>query len=175
MKLFKNVVSGVINVAAVAGICAVAYAAHAQSVEDQIVADFETQLECVAKNVYFEARSESELGMRAVAWVTLNRVQHNVYPDTACGVVTQARTDSDGNPIRNQCQFSWYCDGKSDRVANQELWVTANIIAEDVMRNYGLYPDPTGGSIMYHATYVRPYWKDSYEKVVQIDTHVFYK
>ena len=58
--------------------------------------DLNEQVECIATNIYHEARNQSELGMRAVAWVTLNRVQHESYPNTACGVVYDAVRYPDG-------------------------------------------------------------------------------
>ena len=112
--------------------------------------------------------------MRAVAWVTLNRVQSSAYPTTACDVVFQARLDSNGNPIKNKCQFSWFCDGKTDRILNPEKWALSVLVASDIMRNYSKYPDPTGNAIMYHANYVKPAWASEYKRVVAIDAHIFY-
>lgn len=124
------------------------------------------QIECLAKNIYFEARDQSTLGQRAIAWVTLNRVASADYPNTICEVVWQ---DS---------QFSWTQDGKSDVPKNQEAWSRARALAELVYsRYYGShnFPDPTDGAIMFHATYVKPYWRKHFEKTVRIDDHIFYK
>jgi len=78
--------------------------------------EYYSQLQCLALNIYHEARSESPLGQEAVGLVTMNRVQDKRYPDTVCDVVYQAHVDSKGRPKRNKCQFSWYCDGKSDTI-----------------------------------------------------------
>jgi N-acetylmuramoyl-L-alanine amidase len=137
--------------------------------------DLNEQVECIATNVYHEARNQSQLGMRAVAWVTLNRVQHENYPNTACGVVYDAVRYPDGRPKKNLCQFSWFCDGKPDSITNVEKWAESLLVAVDVMHNYNTYPDPTGGSHMYHANYVNPGWAKSYKRVVKIDSHIFYK
>jgi spore germination cell wall hydrolase CwlJ-like protein len=122
------------------------------------------QIECLALNVYFEARGESTLGQRAVAWTTLNRVDHNEYPDSICGVVWE---DS---------QFSWTNDGKSDTPKDSEAWTEAQKIAWSVWYEhmFGLY-DPTDGSIMFHADNVKPYWRKDFERTSQIDGHIFYK
>ena len=173
MKI-SNIVSGMLNFALIAGLIFWAVQAQAITIRLQYDLDFETQLECIAQNIYHEARNESELGMRAVAWVTLNRVQSSAYPTTACDVVFQAKLDGNGNPIKNKCQFSWFCDGKTDTIANQEKWALAVLVAADVMRNYSNYPDPTGNAIMYHANYVKPAWASDYKKVVSIDAHIFY-
>lgn len=192
----RNFYSGMINAVVVLGILFIgAYSAsqaRAQSImerlqiaerqqlEQQIAnyeiaeAEYQRQLECLSRNIYFEARSEGALGQRAVAWVTLNRVQSDRFPDTICEVVHQARRDSAGNPLRHQCQFSWYCDGKSDRIGNQEKYQEAVRMAELVLARYGVHPDPTEGATMYHAEYVRPYWINSFERTTQIDTHIFY-
>ena len=132
------------------------------------------ELQCLATNIYHEARSEGLTGQRAVAWATMNRVSSDAYPDTVCEVVHQAKLTDDGTPIKNKCHFSWYCDGKSDKIENETAWNESVAIAEEVMYNYGIETDPTNGAIMYHAAYVEPYWASSYEKTARIDTHIFY-
>lgn len=184
MKLTTKI-AVVLNVAIVVGGAAILFNHEReirlaqQQVEQialEVAADLERnkQLQCLAMNIYHEARSEGIQGQRAVAWATLNRVAHNDYPNTVCDVVYQAETDENGNPIRNRCQFSWFCDGRSDEIRNQAAWNIANQVAEDVMGKYGEETDPTGGAIMYHADYVNPYWSSSYRREVRIDSHVFY-
>ena len=69
---------------------------------------------CLAQNIYYESRSSNLADMAAVANVVMNRTKDRRYPDTICGVVHQGKTNADGSMKRNACQFSWYCDGKSD-------------------------------------------------------------
>lgn len=138
------------------------------------------ELECLARNVYWEARSESEKGQRAVAWVTLNRVADPAYPKTVCAVVSQARTDHQGRPLRNQCQFSWFCDGKPDEPRDRSAWRQAHQIAEEVMvkRERGeTQRDPTRGATFYHAVWMdsKPLWAESKRPTVQLGSHQFYK
>lgn len=135
------------------------------------------QIECLAKNIYHEARSESVMGQRAVGWVTLNRVDSGEYPDTVCGVVYQSSKDKKGNPLRNKCQFSWYCDGKDDDISDTDAWNNALRVAEIIYENHsnGLPFDPTEGATMYHASYTNPYWTNNFDKTVRIDDHIFYK
>lgn len=132
------------------------------------------ELQCLAENVYHEARNEGLSGQRAVAWATLNRVANKSYPNSVCDVVYQAELNDKGIPIRNKCQFSWYCDGKSDAIENKAAWNVAFEIADIVMSAYGKEIDPTDGAFMYHAHYVRPYWASSYDKTTRIDSHIFY-
>lgn len=138
------------------------------------------QLQCLAQNIFFEARNQSIVGQVAVAWVTLNRVDAARYPDSICGVVRQAKRDASGNVIKHRCQFSWYCDGKSDRIPNnaiaQRAWEDAQLVAEVVMLDYARgMTSPVSDATMYHANYVMPYWADSYMKVATVDSHVFYR
>ena len=86
------------------------------------------QATCLAKNMYYEARSQGLAGQLAVSLVVLNRVKDKRYPNTICEVVEQGPVreswktrgknvpDHERNyfPIKNRCQFSWFCDGKSD-------------------------------------------------------------
>ena len=138
------------------------------------------EIHCLQQNIYFEAGNQSILGKRAVAWVTLNRVVDDRYPDSICGVVQQGKQNADGSMKRNACQFSWYCDGKADTVPNTHLeqvqWSKSKLIARSVLRQWFLdYMDPTGGADHYHASYVSPFWADENQKTVQIDDHLFYR
>lgn len=136
--------------------------------------------ECLATNIYFEARGESYEGQKAVAFVTLNRVDSNKFPNDICSVVYQAKHSEWWAehkdrlvPIRNQCQFSWYCDGKSDRIRNSSDYQRLYTLAAEVIT--GRHEDNTDGALWYHANYVRPDWRLAYAKTVDIDDHIFYK
>jgi spore germination cell wall hydrolase CwlJ-like protein len=126
---------------------------------------FETskQIDCLAENIYFEARGESHLGQMAVAWVTLNRVQDPNFPDTICEVVWE-----DG-------QFSWTNDGKSDNPEDPIAWMDARTTAWLIYNSMDQQIDPTDGATMFHASYVRPKWRHDYKLTSRIDNHVFYK
>ena len=82
----------------------------------------DTEISCMADNIYFEARNQGTAGWSAVASVTLNRVKDKRFPNTVCEVVKQGPTreswKKDGNyyPLKHRCQFSWYCDCKKDKV-----------------------------------------------------------
>lgn len=131
-----------------------------------------TEIECLAMNVYHEARSESLAGQYAVADVVLNRVESRLYPDSICGVVFQAKT-WEGVPIRDKCQFSWYCDGKSDTPKEKRAWLYSQLVAHKVVHGY--VKDNTDGSVYYHANYVRPFWSKHYDHTVTLGSHLFYK
>lgn len=123
-----------------------------------------TQAKCLATNIYFEARGESKLGQKAVAWVTLNRVEDPKYPDTICDVVWDNK------------QFSWTHDGKSDVPTDKDAWLEAQLVAMQVLIDQQLdNDDPTEGSIMFHEASIKPYWRKEYEVTSRIDNHVFYK
>ena len=96
------------------------------------------ELRCLALNIYHEARSEPPVGRYAVAWVTLNRVEHEKFRNTVCKVVYQPG------------QFSWTEDGKSDKTYEKEAYKEAMKIAEDVYyaKEEGKI-DPTGGATFY--------------------------
>ena len=132
------------------------------------------QRNCLALNVYHEAKGESELGQRAVAYVTLNRANDPQYPDDICDVVFQAVTKN-GVPIHNKCQFSWYCDGKDDEPTDDKAYAEAVYVASVVINTYGTAFDPTMGATMYHADSVKPGWRKSFEETTQIENHIFYR
>ena len=125
-------------------------------------------------NIYFEGRGEDRLGQFAIAEVTLNRVASPDYPDDVCGVVKQAYLDANGNPKKHLCQFSWYCDGKSDIMRNASKREEIIKFTEYVLSNkFDL--DITDGATHYHADYVYPAWAKTKTKTIEIGDHIFYR
>ena len=140
----------------------------------------QAEIECMAKNIYFEAAVESTAGQLAVAQVTLNRVKSSYYPNTVCEVVYEGKhyTTSKGEqfPVRDRCQFSWYCDGKGDEIKNKgKLWDSAHDLARYVLKRQNDLIDITDGATHYHATYIdAPRWAHQKRKHMTIDQHIFY-
>ena len=138
----------------------------------------EQELRCIAKNIYFESRNQSVAGRAAVGLVTINRMHDKRWPNTACGVVYQAKKRYNVI-LRNQCQFSWYCDGKADTMHDQDSLYIAREIAHLVLSHYEteVVVDITEGATHYHATSVSPYWIGGRDmaKVTQIGSHIFYR
>ena len=150
------------------------------------VKDFrEQEAQCLAKNMYYEARNQGLAGQLAVSLVVMNRVNDDRFPNTICGVIEEGpiskwwlKEKGKIVPIKNRCQFSWFCDGKSDVVPNidREVWSIARIIAMKVINTHsGYFPDFTDGATHYHATYVYPEWAETKTKTRQIGDHVFYR
>lgn len=131
----------------------------------QATGTFEKTLECLAMNVYHEARSEPLKGQVAIAAVTLNRTKSGKFPSSVCDVVKQG--------TRRSCQFSWWCDGKKDAPADEEAWESAQRVAWRTLM--GLSDDPTKGALYYHADYVKPNWSRRFERTARIGQHLFYK
>lgn len=135
---------------------------------------------CLAQNIYFESRGSSFADQAAVADVVLNRVGDRRYPDTICKVVRQGKYMPSWKdqtkliPVRNQCQFSWWCDGKSDYPTNKEAWAKAQQIAY-MMIKYQEYRGLTEGATHYHADYVNPKWARNLQLVGRIGEHIFYR
>ena len=136
---------------------------------------------CLAKNAYFEARNQSVLSQIAVSQVVMNRVKSPDYPNTVCGVVYEAQLSNwykvkmdKEVPIKNKCQFSWYCDGKSDEPESNTSW-DESVYLSLLIYSEELTIDVTEGALWYHATYVSPSWAEHYEKTVRINDHIFYR
>ena len=117
------------------------------------------EINCLAKNIYMEARSESIKGQIAVALVTLNRVRSPRFHNTICEVVYAYK------------QFSWTL-GKHKSVKEVEAWRTANIVAKGVLNK--TLTIPGFKALYYHTRQIRPYWKHSKRVVTRIGNHIFY-
>ena len=116
-------------------------------------------LECLALNVYYEARGESLAGQYAVAEVTMNRKASLGYPKTICDVVYQKGA------------FSWTAE--SVYAPSGAEWLRAVKVAEEVY--YQRRAPALPGVLHYHAVYVRPAWAGERERVARIGRHVFYR
>ena len=127
---------------------------------------------CLATAIYFEARSESQLGQLAVATVILNRVKASKHPSSICGVVYK------GASHLNACQFSFACDGKPDMLEDARAWktalaVTALALADDKKMKDGQM-QIVATATHYHADYVDPCWSKSLNRLTKIGRHIFY-
>jgi spore germination cell wall hydrolase CwlJ-like protein len=125
-------------------------------------------LRCLAEAIYYEARSESEAGQRAVAQVVLNRVRSPAYPGTVCGVVYQGPLRAYGG-----CQFTFTCDGSLASQPSGETWTRARSIAEEALA--GKVYAPVGLATHYHTHQVLPSWAWRLAKATVIGNHIFYR
>lgn len=133
---------------------------------------------CLALNVYFEARNQDIAGQIAVSQVVMNRVESEYFPDDVCEVVYQGPTRPQWNdptldiPVRHRCQFSWYCDGKSDNPKDEEAWQQSIMVAWGVWNEN--VDDQVDGALWYHADYVTPEWASEKQETARIGEHIFY-
>ena len=138
--------------------------------------------ECLALNIYHESRNQPLAGQIAVALVTLNRVNDERFPGSICEVVYQGpireswRKDGTFYPIKHKCQFSWWCDGKSDEVTQPKYYKEIQSLVELIMHRGKInILDFTDGALFYHATYVKPGWAKMKTRTAKIEDHIFYK
>ena len=126
------------------------------------------QLECLTRNIYWEAASEPFEGKVAVAQVTLNRMQSGRFPDSVCGVVYQKNVFYE----RVVCQFSWYCEGNHKvKAINKPMWRESEEVAKKVLLE-GFRLPSLQKAMYYHADYVNPGW--THPKIEKIGRHIFY-
>ena len=145
---------------------------------------------CMALNMYREASNQSVAGMIAVGRVVMNRVKDRRYPGSPCEVIYEGPhreswktrgKDVDDNkreyyPVRHKCQFSWYCDGKTDPPANKQSvsWKLAEDVAYQILA-FDKWNGMVEGATHYHADYVSPHWRKSMRLITKIDDHIFYR
>ncbi len=123
--------------------------------------------DCLTAAVYYEARSQSEDGQRAVAQVVLNRVRDRAFPNSVCGVVYQ------GAERRTGCQFSFTCDGSMNRVREPGAWNRARAVAAAALE--GSVYAPVGAATSFHTTSILPWWASSLARITTVGAHVFYR
>jgi spore germination cell wall hydrolase CwlJ-like protein len=125
-------------------------------------------LQCLAEAIYYEARSESEEGQRAVAQVVLNRVRHPAWPGSVCGVVYQGPLRAGGG-----CQFTFTCDGSLAAAPRGPGWDRALRLAAEALAGY--VHAPVGLATNYHTHQVLPDWAFRLPKATVIGNHIFYR
>ena len=116
-------------------------------------------VECLAKNIYHEARGEGLAGKIAVAQVTVNRMESKRFQNTICGVVYAPS------------QFSWTLD-KRKRVRDQRAWQDSVQIARAVLTHAVRLPDFP--ALYFHTPQVNPRWNRNKTVVARIGNHIFY-
>lgn len=129
--------------------------------------DASRAIDCLTAAVYYEARSQSDDGQRAVAQVVLNRVRDRAFPASVCGVVYQGAHRASG------CQFSFTCDGSMTGRRDPASWAHAQQIATDALS--GTVYAPVGSATFYHANYVQPWWAASMDRIATVGAHIFYR
>jgi len=135
------------------------------------------EIDCLADNIFFEAAYEPEAGKKAVAFVTLNRVNSKLYPNTVCGVVKQKNRFAE----KTVCQFSWYCEEGPKRLSytknltpqQKKVYNEIYELAAYVYVNHSSLKDPSRGAMFYHADYVSPGWRNMIHTTT-IGRHIFY-
>jgi N-acetylmuramoyl-L-alanine amidase len=132
--------------------------------------EVDQQTMCLAKNIYYEAGLEHYEGRLAVAQVTINRVEHDAYPDSVCDVVYhKTRARATGKTV---CQFSWVCETNRHRINYaSNRWNNSVQLAKDVISE-GLRFDQLSDALFFHNTQVNPQW--GLERLTRIGNHIFY-
>ena len=128
----------------------------------------QTQLDCLARNIYYEAGYEPFEGKVAVAQVTINRTESGEFPSDICGVVYQK------NIVYQKvlCQFSWYCTAAgSQKPMNGPVYTESMEVAKKVLLE-GFRLRDLNDALYYHADYVNPGWGK--KPIAKIGHHIFY-
>jgi|TARA_B110000483_G_C18172302_1_gene533709 spore germination cell wall hydrolase CwlJ-like protein len=179
-SIYKTTIAVAINTAVFAAVLYTGNTAHARqeaevaqhiatTVKNEMYEMQEAELECLALNIYFETHAASLIDAMSVSDVVLNRVNSKRYPDTVCDVVQDGYKKG-----RKTCQFSWYCDGKTDVPMDNDSWEKSRKHARD-MYVHGAYRGVTEGATHYHAHYMRAYWASSLNRVARMGQHIFYR
>ena len=126
------------------------------------------ELDCLTRNIYWEAASEPFEGKVGVAQVTINRMNSGKFADSICEVVYQKNVFYE----KVVCQFSWYCENTHKiKPVYKPLWEESELVARKVLLENFRLPS-LSNALYYHADYVHPNWKKP--KIEKIGRHIFY-
>jgi spore germination cell wall hydrolase CwlJ-like protein len=162
------------------------------------------ELNCLAKNIYYEAGNESIEGKVAVGVVTLNRVADGRFSNSVCGVVHQRtvfhhqRHTTVTHEIHTKkylvldqveqvtevkthvystavCQFSWSCRAVASPKIDDQRWEESLSVATQLLQ--GGFDDLRAKydqALYFHAVTIRPAWQNLKKRVAHIGGHIFY-
>ncbi len=121
---------------------------------------------CLSRTIYWEARGEEPASMEAVANVVMNRLGQKGFPNRICEVVRQGSE-------QGACQFSWWCDGRTDDAEDENAYAIAKEIARKALNRQ--LTDRTGGALYFHHGEATTQWSAQYIKTVEVGKFAFYK
>lgn len=121
---------------------------------------------CLARTIYWETRGEDAASMEAVANVVMNRLGQAGFPDTICGVVREGHE-------QGSCQFSWWCDGRTDAAEDDKSYAIAKEIARKALNRQ--LSDRTGGALYFHDGEATTSWSAEYIRTAKVGKFIFYK
>lgn len=139
---------------------------EAQAVDPVGKAPLDDAITCLARSIYWEAKGGASADMEAVASVVMNRLGHEGFPDTVCAVVKQGSE-------KHACQFSWWCDGRSDQAEEDAPYAIAKEVARKALNQQ--LTDRTHGAMYFHGKNVSPDWAKEYTKTAETGKFLFYK
>jgi spore germination cell wall hydrolase CwlJ-like protein len=159
-------------------------------------------LDCLARNIYYEAGLESEEGKVAVGLVTINRSNDEKYPHTICGVVNQKTVFSIPKTVtkireitsgvvfktvkkvketqtvwvsHTICQFSWRCENVRKINYNDARWESSVAVAHELLEGgYSELRDKYEDAEYFHEVHIKPVWAKQKRKINRIGGHIFY-
>lgn len=140
--------------------------AEARAVDPTGEGPLDDAITCLARSIYWEAKGEATASMEAVASVVLNRLADGGFPETVCGVVKQGSE-------QGSCQFSWWCDGRSDTAQEEAPYQVATEVARKALN--GQLKDRTDGALYFHDRRVVPNWANIFVKTAETGDLLFYK
>ena len=167
-------VPGLVQLGLLAAIWAAPATAPAAAAERKIDTRAEAKAfaerKCLTEGLYFEAASEGEAGMKAVAEVIIRRMMTPGYPKTICKVVYN------GAPAYG-CQFSFACDGARVRPRDKATWKATWALAGEILADPEtlMAADTTKGALRFHTVDVDPDWEaEGFEETITIGRHIFF-
>ncbi|MGV8917235.1 MAG: cell wall hydrolase [Pseudomonas sp.] len=137
-----------------------------QAVDPKGTASLDDAIVCLSRTIFWEAKGGTDADMEGVANVVLNRLGHDGFPGTICEVVKQGAD-------KKVCQFSWWCDGHSDQVDEDDRYAAAKEIARKALNQQ--LKDRTAGAMYFHDRKAKPVWAKEYIRTAETEKFLFYK
>ncbi|MGQ4878606.1 cell wall hydrolase [Billgrantia sp. LNSP4103-1] len=139
---------------------------QAEAIDPSGQAALDNPLGCLSRTLYWEAKGKTEAEKEAVANVVLNRLEHEAHPDTICEVVTEGSE-------QGACQFSWWCDGRTDEVTEEDAFDTARKVARRALNQE--LDDRTQGARFFHDRSVMPGWSQEFRQTGETEHFLLYR
>ena len=156
--------------------------------------------DCLARNIYYEAATESEEGKTAVGIVTINRVRDGRFGNSICNVVNQRTVFVKTREVKEEivqrgffglpeksvqtrvemtsvpvCQFSWVCAFVRKPKVTDARWEESQRISRELLAGgYDSYRAKYENALFFHSTGIRPPWAKAKQYIARHGGHIFY-
>lgn len=135
------------------------------------------EVDCLARNIFYEAGGEPAAGKIVVGVLTINRANDARFGKSICEAVHQHTVVKHKRSAmgRTLCQFSWACENKHRQVPDDARWTNSKNIAVGLLQGeYSSEQHAYSAVLYFHNVHTNPGWYRTKHLVGKVGGNIFY-